>query len=50
MKTYCVLRRFSHSETFNSVNRIRLVRTDNPSACVTVNNKLFKSAIALYHL
>jgi hypothetical protein len=30
------------------VVRIRLVKTDNPSACVTVNWKLCKSVIALY--
>jgi hypothetical protein len=31
-----------------SVARRRLVKTDNPSACATVNCKLYKSAIALY--
>jgi hypothetical protein len=30
-----------------SVARRRLVKTDNPSACATVNWKLCKSAIAL---
>jgi hypothetical protein len=34
----------------NSVTRIRLVKSENPSACVTVNCKLCKSAIALYCL
>jgi hypothetical protein len=42
--------RFIHSETFNSVTRRQLVKTENPSACVTVNCKLCKSAIALYWL
>jgi hypothetical protein len=31
-----------------SVARIRVVKTKNPSACVTVNWKVCKSAIALY--
>jgi hypothetical protein len=42
-----VIRRFSHSETFNSVTRIRLVKTGNLSGCVTANCKLCTSAIAL---
>jgi hypothetical protein len=33
-----------------SVARRRLVKTENPSACATVNCKLCKSAIALYCL
>jgi hypothetical protein len=36
-----------HSE-LRFVARRRLVKTDNPSACATVNWKLCKSAIALY--
>jgi hypothetical protein len=35
---------------FNSVTRTRLVKTGSPSAYVTVNCKLCKSAIALYFL
>jgi hypothetical protein len=31
-----------------SVARRRLVETENPSACETVNCKLYKSAIPLY--
>jgi hypothetical protein len=31
-----------------SVARRRLMETENPSACATVNCKLCKSAIALY--
>jgi hypothetical protein len=33
-----------------SVARRRLVETENPSACATVNWKVCKSAIALYGL
>jgi hypothetical protein len=32
----------------NSVARIRLVNTENPSACATMNYKACRSAIALY--
>jgi hypothetical protein len=34
----------------NSVARMRLVKTENPTACITVNCKLCKTAIALYCL
>jgi hypothetical protein len=37
-------------DCFNSVTRIRLVKTENPSACVKVNYKFRRSAIALYCL
>jgi hypothetical protein len=33
-----------------SVARIRLVKTENTSACVTVNCKVCTSEIALYYL
>jgi hypothetical protein len=46
--TSCVV--CSHSESYKSVVRIRLVKTENPSVCVIVNCKVFKSAIALYFL
>jgi hypothetical protein len=49
VKTWCVIRRFSHSVTFNSVTRRRLVMAEDPSACVTVSYRLCKSAIA-FHL
>jgi hypothetical protein len=35
---------------FRSVARIRLVKTEQPSGCVTVNWKVRKSAVALYGL
>jgi hypothetical protein len=35
---------------YKSVARIRLVKTENRSACVTVNRKVCRSAIALYYL
>jgi hypothetical protein len=33
-----------------SVAGTRLVKTEDPSACVTINSKVCKSAIALYCL
>jgi hypothetical protein len=33
-----------------SVARIRLMKNENPSACVTVNYKVYRSMIALYCL
>jgi hypothetical protein len=32
-----------------TVAKIRLVKTENPSACVTVNSKVCRSAIALHY-
>jgi hypothetical protein len=37
-------------ECCKSVARIRLRKTENPSACVTVNFKVRRSAIELYCL
>jgi hypothetical protein len=45
MELDCVIR--SYSETEKSVARIRLVKTENRRACVTVNCKVCISAIAL---
>jgi hypothetical protein len=45
-KTSCVI--WSYSDTDKSVARIRLRKMENPSECVTVNCKVYRSAIALY--
>jgi hypothetical protein len=48
MKSSCVT--LNYGETDKSVVRIRLVTTENPNACVTVNCKVCRSAIVLYCL
>jgi hypothetical protein len=45
MKTSCVISR--DSETHKSVARIRLVKTEKPSAFIMVNCKVCRSAIVL---
>jgi hypothetical protein len=45
-----VIRSSSHSKTVNIVARRRLEKTENLSACVLVNWKVCKSAIALIDL
>jgi hypothetical protein len=38
----------SQGECYKSVVRLRLVKSENHSACVTVNCKVCRGAIALY--
>jgi hypothetical protein len=47
-KTSCVIS--IYSETYKSVARIRLVKTEKPNVCATMNCKVCRSEIALYYL